>query len=144
MLNEVGIQSIGQIAIAVSSIEEATRFYRDVLGLNLLFEAPPGLSFFDCSGVRLMLTTKQGAEDDHKTSVIYYRVRDIDAAVKALKQKGVSFVREPQMTAKMDDHELWIGFLRDPDNTLIGIMAEIPSPVLPNRSMPDSTVIPER
>jgi methylmalonyl-CoA/ethylmalonyl-CoA epimerase len=126
MPNDVGIQSIGQIAIAVSDMEEATRFYRDVLGLNLLFEAPPGLAFFDCDGVRLMLTTKQGAEDDHKTSVIYYRVPDIDAAVKALKQKGISFVREPQMTAKMEDHELWIGFVRDPDNTLIGIMAEVP------------------
>jgi methylmalonyl-CoA/ethylmalonyl-CoA epimerase len=126
MPNEVGIQSIGQIAIAVSDIEEATRFYRDVLGLNLLFEAPPGLAFFDCGGVRLMLTTKQGAEGDHKTSVIYYRVPDIDAAVKALKQRSVSFVREPQMTAKMEDHELWIGFVRDPDNTLIGIMAEVP------------------
>ncbi|MFO7539629.1 MAG: VOC family protein [Chloroflexota bacterium] len=126
MPNNVGIQSIGQIAIAVSDMEEATRFYRDVLGLNLLFEAPPGLAFFDCDGVRLMLTTKQGAEDDHKTSVIYYRVPDIDAAVKALKQKGISFVREPQMTAKMEDHELWIGFVRDPDNTLIGIMAEVP------------------
>jgi methylmalonyl-CoA/ethylmalonyl-CoA epimerase len=126
MPNEVGIQSIGQIAIAVSDIEEATRFYRDVLGLNLLFEAPPGLAFFDCGGVRLMLTTKQGAEEDHKTSVIYYRAPDIDAAVKALKQKGVSFVREPQMTARMEDHELWIGFVRDPDNTLIGIMAEVP------------------
>jgi methylmalonyl-CoA/ethylmalonyl-CoA epimerase len=126
MTNEVGIQSIGQIAIAVSDIEEATRFYRDVLGLNLLFEAPPGLAFFDCDGVRLMLTTKQGAEEDHKTSVIYYRVPDIDAAVKALKQRGGSFVREPQMTAKMEDHELWIGFVRDPDNTLIGIMAEVP------------------
>jgi methylmalonyl-CoA/ethylmalonyl-CoA epimerase len=126
MSNEVGIRSIGQIAIAVSDIEEATRFYRDVLGLNLLFETPPGLAFFDCDGVRLMLTTKQGAEEDHKTSVIYYRVPDIDAAVKILKQKGVSFVREPQMTAKMEDHELWIAFFRDPDNTLIGIMAEIP------------------
>jgi methylmalonyl-CoA/ethylmalonyl-CoA epimerase len=126
MPNEVGIQSIGQIAIAVSDIKEAISFYRDVLGLNLLFEAPPGLAFFDCDGVRLMLTTKQGAEEDHKTSVIYYKVLDIDVAVEVLKQKGVSFVREPQMTARMEDHELWTAFFRDPDSTLIGIMAEIP------------------
>ena len=28
--------------------------------------------------------------------------------------------------AKMPDHELWMGFLRDPDENLIGIMAELP------------------
>lgn len=126
MSSEVGIKSIGQIAIAVSDIERATHFYRDVLGLPLLFEAPPALAFFDCGGVRLMVTTRQGADQDHRTSVIYYKVANINAATEVLKQRNVSFVREPQMTAKMEDHELWIGFLRDPDENLIGIMAEIP------------------
>ncbi|MEX1033587.1 MAG: VOC family protein [Cellvibrionaceae bacterium] len=125
-MNQVGIQSIGQIAIAVSDIQKATEFYRDILGLPLLLEAPPGLAFFDCGGVRLMVTTRQGSEEDHNTSVVYYKVADIEVTTEALKQRGVSFVREPQMTAKMEDHELWIGFLRDPDETLIGIMAEVP------------------
>lgn len=122
----VGIGSIGQIAIAVSDIKKSVNFYRDTLELKLLFEAPPGLAFFDCGGVRLMLTIPQGDERDHRTSVIYYKVNDIEAATIALKAKGVSFIHEPQMTAKMEDHELWIGFIRDPDENLIGIMAEIP------------------
>jgi len=42
------IESIGQIAIAVSNIERATTFYRDKLGLPLLFEAGPDLVFFSC------------------------------------------------------------------------------------------------
>jgi hypothetical protein len=26
----------------------------------------------------------------------------------------------------MEDHELWIGFIRDPDNNLVGLMEEKP------------------
>jgi methylmalonyl-CoA/ethylmalonyl-CoA epimerase len=121
-----GIESIGQIAIAVKDIKRATAFYKDTLGLQLLFEAPPGLAFFLCGGVRLMVTTLQGEEKDHHTSVIYYKVNNIDKASESLKNKGVVFVRDPQLTAKMPDHELWIGFIRDPDENLIGIMAELP------------------
>ncbi len=73
-----------------------------------------------------MLTTLQGKEEDHKTSVIYYKASDIKGATELLKNKGVAFEREPQFAAKMEDHDLWIGFLRDPDENLIGIMAEIP------------------
>jgi catechol 2,3-dioxygenase-like lactoylglutathione lyase family enzyme len=126
MQNESCIQGIGQIAVAVSDIERAKGFYGDTLGLPLLFEAPPALAFFDCGGVRLMLTTQQGDEADHKTSVIYYKVADIQAATDTLKSRGVAFVREPAMTAQLADHELWIGFVRDPDGTLVGIMAEVP------------------
>ncbi len=126
MSKKIGIQNIGQIAIAVSDIKKAVEFYKDKLGLSLLFEAPPGLAFFDCGGVRLMLTTLQGDEKDHRTSVIYYKVSDMSAATESLKEKGITFVAEPEMTAKMDDHELWIGFIRDPDENLVSIMAEVP------------------
>ena len=68
--NQLAIKSIGQIAIAVTDIFRATAFYKDTLGLTLLFEVPTGLAFFDCGGVRLMLTTLQGERSDHRTSVI--------------------------------------------------------------------------
>ncbi|KGJ96705.1 VOC family protein [Thalassotalea sp. ND16A] len=123
---KVGINSIGQIAIAVTDIKAALAFYQDTLGLTLLFEAPPGLAFFDCGGTRLMLTTLQGDEQDHRTSVIYYKVDDISATTTQLTAKGVVFEREPQFVATMPDHQLWMGFLRDPDQNLVGIMAELP------------------
>lgn len=126
MSKNVGINSIGQIAIAVSDIKKATEFYRDKLELDLLFEVPSGLAFFDCGGVRLMITEQNGDMKDHHTSVIYYRVEDIQATTDALKSNGIVFTREPQMAVKMPDHELWIGFLRDPDENLIGIMSEVP------------------
>lgn len=120
------IECIGQIAIAVSDIQKSLDFYKNTLGLNLLFEAPPNLAFLQCDGVRIMLTTLQGEEGDHHTSVIYYKVKDLEKSVSQLKNKGVVFIREPQLTAKMPDHELWQGFIRDPDDNLIGIMAELP------------------
>jgi methylmalonyl-CoA/ethylmalonyl-CoA epimerase len=126
MTKEVGIQYVGQIAIAVTDIKAATDFYQNKLGLKLLFEVPSGLAFFDCGGTRLMLTTKKGDDQDHKTSVIYYRVKEINSAAKALTGNGVTFIQEPQMAAKMPDHELWIAFFRDPDGNLIGIMDEKP------------------
>ena len=125
-MSKLIIESIGQIAIAVSDIQQSLKFYKDTLGLRLLFEAPPNLAFLECDGVRLMLTTLQGEERDHNTSVLYYKVSDLDSAVSELKSKGVCFIREPQLTAKMPDHELWQGFIRDPDDNLIGIMAELP------------------
>lgn len=121
-----GITKIGQIAIAITDISAAKQFYQQILGLELLFEAPPGLAFFNCGGIRLMLTTAQGPEQDHKTSVIYYQVDDIEQTSKQLTAKGVVFEREPQLAVKMPDHELWMAFLRDPDQNLIGIMAEMP------------------
>ena len=122
----INIEKIGQIAIAITELKTSVHFYRDILGLELLFEVPSGLAFFNCGGTRLMLTTLQGKEEDHKTSVIYYQVADIKSSTEKLKAKGVDFEREPQFAAKMADHDLWLGFFRDPDNNLVGLMAEIP------------------
>jgi len=73
-----------------------------------------------------LITTQQGGEKDHHTSVIYYRVSDINESAQVLKKNGAVFIQEPQLVAKMVDHDLWIGFIRDPDENLIGIMAELP------------------
>ena len=126
MHSNIDIEKIGQIAIAISDLKQSIQFYRDILGLELLFEVPTGLAFFNCGGTRLMLTTLQGKKEDHNTSAIYYQVADIKGVTELLKNKGVKFEREPQFAAKMEDHELWIGFLRDPDKNLIGIMSELP------------------
>ena len=125
-MNQPTITSIGQIAIAVSDINQSLQFYREQLGLTFLFEAGPNLAFLQCGDTRLMLTTLQGDEADHHTSVIYYRVNDLDDSVVKIEAAGIAFIQKPQLVAKMPDHELWQGFIRDPDNNLIGIMAELP------------------
>jgi predicted enzyme related to lactoylglutathione lyase len=115
---------IGQIAVTVSDVERALAFYRDALGLTFLFSPGPELAFLDAGGVRLMLSTPQGAGSVGHNSILYFRVSDIEATHRALVARGAAGEREPQLAAKMPDHELWIGFLRDPDGNLVGLMEE--------------------
>ena len=83
-----GISRVGQIAVPVRDLDRAVAFYRDVLGLRFLFQAPPGLAFFDCGGVRLMLTLPEGPENARHSSVLYYLVDDIQAAWAAVTARG--------------------------------------------------------
>ena len=119
-----GLTRIGQISINVHDVKRATAFYRDVLGLKFLFEAP-NLAFFDCGGVRLMLGPPEKPEFDHPGSILYYRVEDIQAAYDVLRSRGVQFEGEPHLVARMPDHELWMAFLRDLDHNLLALMSEI-------------------
>jgi methylmalonyl-CoA/ethylmalonyl-CoA epimerase len=126
MTGYAGAAGIGQLAIPVADLERAVSFYRDVLGLRFLFQAPPGLAFLDCGGVRLMLARRQTNEPAPAAGVIYYRVADLDLAYRALRERGVTFVDEPHRIARLADHELWMVFLRDPDEHLLALMEERP------------------
>lgn len=119
-----GLNQIGQIAIPVSDLEQAVVFYRDVLGMQFLFQAPPGLAFFNCGGIRLLLDVLAKQQKDQYASIIYYKVDDLPSAVETLKSRGVSFEQESELVAKMPDHELWMAFLKDPDGNLLGLMWE--------------------
>ena len=79
-----GLAQIGQIAVPVSDIDRAIAFYRDTLGMRFLFRAPPGLGFFDCAGIRLMLDAPAKAQAENYSSVIYYKVPDLHAAFETL------------------------------------------------------------
>lgn len=119
------LSQIGQIAIPVADIDRAVAFYRDTLGMQLLFQAPPGLAFFDCAGVRLMLDVPANAEPQRRCSVLYYKVDDIHTAHRVLVERGVDFEAEPHLLAKLPDHELWMAFFRDPDDNLLALMCEM-------------------
>ncbi len=124
MSTEAKVSEIRQIAVTVSDVAAALRFYRDVLGLKFLFSAGPDLAFLDASGIRIMLTTPQGAGSVGANSTLYFKVPDIGATHSALVARGAANEREPQLTARMPDHELWIGFVRDPDGNLVGLLEE--------------------
>ena len=120
----LGLAAIGQIAMNAHDIPRAVQFYRDVLGMRLLFEVPPKMAFFDCAGVRLMLSLPETAEYDHPGSVLYFRVDDIATAYTAFRERGVAFAGEPHLIAKMPDHELWMAFFKDSEGNTLALMAE--------------------
>ncbi len=121
----VGIARIGQIAITVRDLERATAFYRDVLELPLLFTVP-GMAFFDCGGVRLMLGAAESGGHQHPASIIYYVVDDIHHGAALLTSRGARAERAPHLVASMPDHDLWMAFFRDMDDNLLALMAEVP------------------
>src|SRR5713226_1223821 len=90
----IGISRLGQVAINVHDLDRATAFYRDILGLPLLFTTG-ALSFFDCGGVRLMLSPPEKPEFDHPSSVLYFKVADIKSAYANLVQHKVKTESEP-------------------------------------------------
>jgi methylmalonyl-CoA/ethylmalonyl-CoA epimerase len=120
----VSLSKVGQIAVPVRDLERATAFYRDALGVPFLF-AFPGLSFFDCDGVRLMLSAPEMAELDRPGSVLYFKVDDLVATYKTLVDRGVSFIDEPHLIATMPDHELWMAFFHDSEANMLGLMSEV-------------------
>jgi predicted enzyme related to lactoylglutathione lyase len=120
----LGISRLGQVAINAHDVERATAFYRDVLGLRFLFAAGQ-LAFFDCGGVRLMLDKPEEPEFDHPSSILYFSVPDIQAAHRRLVDAGVAIVAEPNMIAKMPDHDLWMSFFRDTEGNVMALMCEV-------------------
>ena len=126
---EFGLSAIGQIAITVSQLDQAIAFYRDQLGIKLLFQVP-NMGFFDCGGIRLMLTAAETPGECH-SSILYFKVADIHQAQHALAARGVAFEREPALIARMPDHDLWMTFFRDLDRNLLALMSEVPHTAAP-------------
>ena len=119
------LSDLAQIALTVRDVSVSLPFYRDTLGLKFLFSAGPNLAFLAAGPVRLMLTTPQGHGEPGKNSVLYFKVDDIAATHAAIVARGAKNERDPALAAKMPDHDLWIGFIRDPDENLIGLMSEV-------------------
>ena len=122
------VDGLAQIALTMTDVPAALIFYRDTLGLRLLFSAGPDLAFLEAGGVRLMLTTPRGHGAPGKNSTLYFRVQDLAATYAAVVARGAAPERAPALTARLPDHELWMAFVRDPEGNLVGLMSEVRAP----------------
>ena len=123
------LSRIGQIFVNVKDFDRAIAFYRDVLGMKFLFQAPPQMAFFDCDGIRLMLGVADRPELDHPASIIYYKVDDIQRVYEIFKARGVEFVVKPHLVAPMPTYDLWLADFRDSEGNLLALMSEVPRQV---------------
>ena len=117
------LSRIHQIAQPVHDLDRAVGFYRDVLALPLLFTAPPSLAFFDCGGVRLMLSPPSPGFD-HPGSVLYFTVEDIHATQQELAARGVVFATAPHKIATLADREVWLADFTDTEGNTLALMSE--------------------
>jgi methylmalonyl-CoA/ethylmalonyl-CoA epimerase len=119
-----GLSQIGQINVPVHDLPRAVSFYRDLLGVKFLFEVP-NMAFFDCAGVRLLLALPEGEADRPASSVLYFKVDDIQAAHLALQTRTVRFSAVPHLIARMPDHDLWMAFFEDSEGNTMALMSEV-------------------
>ncbi len=120
-----GLSTIGQIAVNAHDLERAVDFYRDRLGMKHLFSVPPQMAFFDCDGLRLMLSLPEKPEFDHPSSILYFKVDNIQQAAQTLSDRGVQFEEQPVFVANMGAYDLWMASFRDSENNLLALMSEV-------------------
>src|SRR6266446_7129284 len=102
------LSQIGQISVNVHDLARAAVFYKETLGLKHLFTVPPKMAFFDCGGIRLMIAIPERPDLDHPSSILYFKVADIERAHKVLASLGVHFETKPTLVAPMATHNLWL------------------------------------
>ncbi len=119
------LSTIAQIAVPVKDIDRAVAFYRHSLGMTFLFQAPPALAFFDAGGIRLMLDVPEDKVFAHPSSIIYFKVPDIQAVFTTLQTRGVVFHGAPHPVAKLGDTVIWMAFFDDTEGNTHAITSEV-------------------
>lgn len=114
--------SLGQISRSAKDIAAAAHWYGQVLGLRHLYTFGK-LAFFDCDGVRLLLSEGDGGSAD---SILYFRVRGIHAVCERLKSREVDFVSAPHLIhTHADGTEEWMAFFKDNEGRPLALMEQV-------------------
>ena len=123
------LSQIAQIFVNVKDLDRAIAFYRDMLGMRFLFMAPPGMAFFDCGNIRIMLGRADRPEIDHPASIIYYKVDDIEKVYEVFNARGVEFIVKPHLVAPMPTYDLWLADFKDSEGNILALLSEVPKEV---------------
>ncbi len=124
--SSVSLSQISQISVNVHDLARAAAFYKETLGMKHLFTVPPKMAFFDAGGIRLMLAIPERPDLDHPSSILYFKVSDIENAHQVLESRGVHFETKPMLVAPMATHDLWLAEFRDSENNVLALLCEKP------------------
>ena len=104
--------------------ETSKRFYKDILGLQLVSEDDYALEF-EGNGAHLRITTVPEL-NPHPFTVLGFKIKEIDAQVKSLAAKGVTFERYDHF--EQNKLGIWtapsnakIAWFKDPDGNLLSL-----------------------
>ena len=118
------VQKVGQIGVPVKDLNRALDFYKGKLGLSLLFNSDT-MAFFECNGLRLMLSLPEKKEFAYSSSVIYFQVINIKETYERLVGQEVTFIDKPHVVAKMEQTETWMVFFKDTEDNTHALMSEV-------------------
>ena len=124
--SSVSLSQISQISVNVHDLARAAAFYKETLGMKHLFTVPPKMAFFDAGGIRLMLAIPERPDLDHPSSILYFKVSDIENAHQVLESRGVHFETKPMLVAPMATHDLWLAEFRDSEDNVLALLCEKP------------------
>jgi catechol 2,3-dioxygenase-like lactoylglutathione lyase family enzyme len=120
----MAVTGLNQIHVSVDDLDIAITFYRDVLGLRLLFEVPgQSMAFFDLDGIRLYIG-KPEDPDLVSAPLLYFSVDAIEAEHQRLLQDNVEFVAPPHQVHESAGVQLWMAFFRTPWGHLNALVEE--------------------
>ena len=117
--------TITQLLIPIDDFERGVAFYRDVLGIPLLFSAPPQMAFFQSGAVRLLVGVMPSGEKAQRGSQIYFDVKDIQAVYASLAGQGTQFKAPPHVVNRSAKSEVWLAEFVDPDGNQLALMSEV-------------------
>lgn len=126
MGDDIGLKGrpLVQVGLSCRDLDGARNFYRDTLGLPLLFEAG-NMLFFQLQGLRLMVGL---AEPDRPIggSILYFDASDMDALGATLEERGVTFLGPAVTVQRTETHELRLREFCDPDGNALALMGLVP------------------
>ena len=104
---------VWDVTLRVSDLERAVDFFENILGLSKKYHYPDNYAGFDCGGVEIGLIPGTSLGPLEGMPCVDFMVPDVDEAFRTLRERGVQFNKEPQVTA-------WGGRIArfsDPDGT---------------------------
>jgi catechol 2,3-dioxygenase-like lactoylglutathione lyase family enzyme len=110
--------------IPVVDLDRAAEFYRQALGLRVLWETPVSIRLGAGDGSEVSIFRRGPTKADH--TVAHFEVTDIEAVVRELEGRGVTFIDYAEGPLQTTDHVAQLGpargaWFHDTEGNILGL-----------------------